>query len=223
MVKDCMKIIHLDDHPLFSEGMGSLLRVYNPDVNVISLSDGREALAVFDSEEDIDLILMDLDMPGITGFSMLEAINKRNLSIPVVVISGSEDLFDIRSVMEAGAVGFVPKANKPKQLIEALKLVLEDDVVYLPDDIKLAISRLPKVEPSGDIPRLLAEYNISTKQFEVLKLMHKGYNNAEIADMQFVSVNTIKTHTSALFTALSVKDRLKCVIRAGSIGLLSGA
>lgn len=200
-----------------------MLRMYNPNADVISLSDGRETLGVLDKEEGIDLILMDLDMPGISGFTMLEAINQRDLSIPVIIISGTEDLFEIRSVMEAGAVGFVPKANKPQQFLEALRMVIEEDVVYLPDDLKLAISRLPKIEPSNDIDRLLATYNISEKQYEVLKLMHKGYNTAEIAEMQYLSVNTIKTHTSALFTALGVKERLKCVIRAGSIGLLSGA
>lgn len=217
-----MKIVHLDDHVLFSAGMSSLISMHLPDVRVLSMSNGRETLELLDKEQDVDLILMDLEMPGIDGFAMLDAIANRGLAIPIVILSGSEDLFDIRTVMEAGAVGFVPKSNKPEQLLEALNVVM-GDVVYLPDDIKLALTHLPKYEPSNEIDRLLAEYNIGMKPFEVLKLMHKGYNTAEIAEMMHLSANTIKSHTSTLFGALGVKDRLKCVVRAGNLGLLKGA
>lgn len=216
-----MKIIHVDDHPLFSECMSSLLSLHDSTMNVLSFASGREALALLDTEKDIDLILIDLDMPDINGFSMLEAIKQRGLDIPVIVISGSEDLWEIRAVMESGAAGFVPKTNKPKQLLEVLKVVLEGgNEPYLPDDIKVAISCLPRITPSDEVDRLLAQFGISAKQFEVLNLMSKGYNTVEIAKMQFVSENTIKSHTSALFTALEVKERLKCVTRASSLGLL---
>ena len=216
-----MKIIHVDDHPLFSECMSSLLSLHDPSISVTSLASGREALALLDEDQDVDLILMDLDMPDINGFSMLEAISQRRLTIPVLVISGSEDLWDIRSVMESGAAGFVPKTYKPKQLLEVIKQVMDkNDDPYLPDDIAVAISRLPKIMPRDEVSRLLEEYKISAKQFEVLKLMHKGYNTVEIAELQHLSANTIKTHTSALFTSLGVSERLKCVIKAENLGIL---
>jgi len=216
-----MKIIHVDDHPLFSESMSTLLTTNDPNISVTSLASGREALELLDSGGiEVDLILMDLDMPGITGFEMLEALEQRKLSIPVIVVSSCDDLWDIRRVIESGASGFVPKTFQPRYFLDVLKAVMEGGV-YLPDDIRVAMTHLPKLKPNGKVESLMAEYNLSRKQLEVLKLMQQGHNNDEIAQMLFLSVNTIKTHVRNLFTAFGVKERFKCVLYAEKVGLLS--
>ena len=215
-----MKIIHVDDHPLFSESLDTLLKSYDSAINLLSVPNGQQALGLLDSEEEVDLILMDLDMPVINGAMMLEAIKNRDISAPVLIVSGSEDFWDIRNVMNAGAAGFVSKTAKPKVFLEAMEQVLEGRESYLSDDTRAAISRLPKHKPQDKIDQLLVEYDISMKQYEVLKIMGKGYDRSDIAKMLHLSVNTIKTHTSALYTALNVKSGLECVIRAQTIGLL---
>ena len=216
-----MKIIHVDDHPMFSESMGSMLRQHNTNAEVISLSRGREALTLLDEGAVIDLIFLDLDMPDMKGITLLEALQKRKLSIPVIVISGTEDLWEIRDVMEAGAAAFIPKSSKPKEFLGALEFVMSGKEAYIPIDLKVAISRLPKVEPSDKAERLRVELGITDRVYDVLKLMQTPYKVAEIAQVLHLSPNTIKSHTSHLYRVLNVNGRSQCVNKAIEIGLLS--
>jgi len=160
-------------------------------------------------------------MPDMKGITLLEALNKRNLSIPVIVISGTEDLWEIRDVMEAGAAAFLPKAGKPRDLLKVLQSLGDGSEAYIPSDIKVAISRLPKVEPSDKAERLRAELGITDRVFDVLKLMQTPYKMGEIAQVLHLSPNTIKTHTSTLYRAFNVNGRSQCVNKAIEIGLLS--
>ena len=216
-----MIIIHVDDHPMFSESMGGLLRLHMKGAEVASIATAREALDMLDAKNQVDLILLDLNMPDMSGIVMLEALRHRKLNIPVIVISGSEDLWEIRAVMQAGARAFIPKASKPKEFFEIFQHVIGGGDPYLPDDLKESVSRLPKLEPSNDVDRLLAELNIGDKPYQVLKLLQTSHSNAEIAHIMCLGVETIRSHVRTLLRALGVSDRVKCVHKADEIGLLS--
>lgn len=213
-----MKVMHVDDHTLFAEGFKAVLTMHT-DFDVISLASAREALSLLDEMGEVDLLLVDLKMPEMDGLSMIEAIERRGLLVPVVVISASEDLWDIRKVMDAGAAGFIPKTANTEEIISILNSVLQGNV-YLPEEIEAGISRLPQHKPTNTIKSLMAHYHVSEKQLEVLKLMRQGYNNEDIATILYVTKNTVKTHAGALFKTFNVGDRMKCVRAAEEVGLL---
>lgn len=219
-----MKIIHVDDHTLFTEGLNAVLTRHDPGLEVISTVSAREALAILDAQqaEDnlADLLLVDLTMPELDGFAFLQAVEQRDLYIPVVIISASEDLWVIRAVMDAGAAGFIPKTYKIDQIVGILDLIMAGEI-FLPDNIRAGIENLPKNKPVDVIEQLLAHYGLRPRQLEVLKLMQKGYTNDEIATILYVGINTIRTHVSTLHTAFGVKDRFNCVRFAEKVGLLS--
>lgn len=219
-----MKIIHVDDHTLFTEGLNAVLTRHDPGLQVISTVSAREALDILDAqraEDDLaDLLLVDLHMPELDGFAFLQAIEQRDLHIPVVIISASEDLWDIRAVMDAGATGFIPKTYKIEQIVGILDVIMAGEV-FLPDDIRAGIAHLPKQKPVDIIDRLMAHYNLKSRQVEVLRLMQEGYSNDDIATIMYLSPNTIKTHVSTLHNAFGVKDRFNCVRFAEKVGLLS--
>ena len=212
-----MKVIHVDDHTLFAEGFRAMLSMHT-DFDVISLSSAREALILLDGMDEVDLLLVDLKMPEMDGLSMIEAIERRGLLVPVVVISASEDLWEIRKVMNAGAVGFIPKTSNTEDIIHILNRVMQGDM-YLPESIEAGISHLPQDKPDNTIRSLMAHHHISERQLEVLKLMRQGYNNDDIATILYVTKNTVKTHAGNLFKTFNVGDRIRCVRAAEEIGL----
>lgn len=116
-----MKIIHVDDHTLFTEGLNAVLTRHDPSLEVISTVSAREALEILDAqkaEDDLaDLLLVDLHMPELDGFAFLQAIEQRDLYIPVVIISASEDLWDIRAVMDAGQPALFQRHIRSNRLL----------------------------------------------------------------------------------------------------------
>lgn len=212
-----MKVIHVDDHTLFAEGFSAVLTMHT-DFDVISLPNAREALNLLDEIGEVDLLLVDLGMPEMNGLSMIEAIERRGLLVPVVVISASEDLWEIRDVMNAGAVGFIPKTANTEDIISIINRVMLGEV-YLPEAIEAGISRLPQDKPVNTIKSLMAHHHISERQLEVLRLMRQGYNNDDIATILYVTKNTVKTHAGNLFKTFNVGDRIRCVRAAEDLGL----
>ena len=217
-----MKVIHVDDHVLFAEGFNAMLTM-RTDFDVVSLPNAREALKLLDEAGEVDLLLVDLKMPEMNGLSMIEAIERRGLLVPVVVISASEDLWEIRKVMDAGAFGFIPKTANMGEIIQILNRVIEEGGTYLPEDIAIGISRLPKQKPKDTIKSILAHYHITERQLEVLRLMRQGYNNNDIATILYITKETVRTHAGNLYRAFNVGDRIRCVRAAEDAGLFNDA
>lgn len=216
-----MKVIHVDDHVLFAEGFNAMLRM-RTDFDVISIASAREALTLFDEMDEIDLLLVDLQMPEMNGLAMIEAIERRGLLIPVVVISASEDLWEIRKVMQAGAAGFIPKTANTEEIVSILERVIQGEI-YIPEGIEAGISRLPALKPKDTVKSILAHYHITDRQFEVLKLMRQGYNNNDIATILYITKETVRTHAGNLYRAFNVGDRIRCVRAAEDAGLFDDA
>lgn len=217
-----MKIIHVDDHTLFAEGFRAMLEIHT-DFEVISLASARDALHLIDEIDEVDLLLVDLQMPEMNGLSMIEAVERRGFLVPVVVISASDDLWEIRKVMDAGAAGFIPKTAKTKEIVDILNRVVLQGAIYLPEDIEAGISRLPKNKPLNSLKCIMARFHISERQMEVLRLMRQGYNNDDIATILYVAKNTVKTHVAKLYQSFNVGDRVKCIRAAEEAGLFDDA
>jgi len=213
-----IKILHLDDHMLFAEGLSAVISQHAKEIEIISALDSEQGLILIEQNQDIDLIFIDLNMPGLNGLAFIDSINERELFIPFVVLSASEDIWDIREALKSGAAGFIPKTYSCQKILEIIEQVMLGDV-YVPDNILTAIENLPERKPLQDQQQILTAYKLGQRQFDILKLMREGYSNDEMATILNLSINTIKTHVKTLFTSFQVKNRLECVRYAERINI----
>jgi DNA-binding NarL/FixJ family response regulator len=133
-----MKILHLDDHMLFAEGLRAVLSQHAKEIEIISAHDSEQGLMLIEQNHDIDLIFIDLNMPGINGLDFIENLNERELFIPFVVLSASEDILDIREALKSGAAGFIPKTYSCQKILEIIEKVMLGEV-YVPANILAAM------------------------------------------------------------------------------------
>lgn len=207
-----MRILIIDDHQLFIDGIHHIVERLDKEVEVIDANRAETAIGILESGQVFDLILIDLRMPGMDGMSILQRMHERNTWLPLVVISAEEDARRIRAVLDAGALGFIPKSHNSQQMLSALHSVLEGDI-YIPADIEKKINMLESRRSSID-------HLITKRQYEVLELLAKGYSNKQIAASLFLTEHTVKAHLSALFSAFQARNRTECVQLASRRGVL---
>lgn len=198
-----MQVLIADDHQLFIDGIRHILIKLGTEVVITEANRVGQAIDILESGRTFDLILIDLGMPDMDGLSILQRMHARGTCLPLVVVSAEEDIRTIKSALDAGALGFIPKAHSGQQMLTALNTILEGGV-YLPADIQRQIDHL-------ESRRSPVDGTITKRQFEVLKLLAKGYSNKQIATSLFVSEHTVKTHLAALFEALQAANRTECV------------
>jgi len=215
-----MNILLVDDHTLFREGMSLLLRSLLTDAMTIEASSCEQALEVLRSRAQIDLVLLDLGLPGMSGFDGLHRIREDFPDIPVVVLSSNEDRESVLRALDGGAMGFVPKSASSGVLAGALKLILARGI-YLPPDVFLAErtgASMPA--PAAGAPGVsCAQLGLTPRQIDVLHLVLQGKSSKLICRDLSLSLGTVKTHTSAALRALNVTTRTQAVIAAAKLGL----
>src|ERR1700754_2638077 len=126
-----VKLLVVDDHSVVREGLTALLQTFGKDTVVLAAEDGPQALAVAEREADIDVVILDLALPGMNGMKVLEELGARRPGLPVMVLSASEDADYVRRTMAMGALGYVPKSANPETLIAAVRFVLSGEI-YVP-------------------------------------------------------------------------------------------
>ena len=210
-----MKLLIVDDHPLFAEGIQFVLESLFSGSLCQLANSAEEALSLISTEE-YDLLLIDLNMPGIDGLSLLQALGKRNLSTPIAVLSSVEDLKLIRQALDNGASGFIPKAFGKEELRLALRVILDGET-FIPETIAWQLNRIrsDKITTSQ-----FDDLGLSARQHEVLVLLSKGLTNKQMSMTLFVTEDTVKFHTRNLFRILHASNRTDCVLRARQRGLL---
>ena len=206
-----MKILIADDHALFREGMRHVLKQLTDDVEIVEASDCTEALAAVDGHADIALVLLDLSMPGRDGFAALETLSREHLTLPIVVLSGSENRADMQRSLDGGAMGFIPKAASAAVMLSALRLVLAGGI-YVPPELLQPGAATASVEPEP-LPSL------TQRQVDVLTGIVEGKRNKVIGADLGLSEATVKAHVSAVFKALGVTSRTQAVRAAERLHL----
>ena len=216
-----MKILMADDHALFRDGMHYTLRVVADEVEIIEAATYPEMQAHLENDPGIDLILMDLNMPGCSGASSVKSIYQSYPNIPLVIISAYDQRSDIEAVMDSGAVGFIPKSLPAKIMQKALALVM-DGGVFLPPQILLN-SPVRITEEAGASKGLSAveKYGLTTRQIQVLTHMACGLSNKQIALKMGLAEGTIKIHVAAAYQVLRVNSRIEAIRLAERLGLVS--
>ena len=205
-----MRILIVDDHPLFRKGLHSLLRDLHPELEITEANSCDEAIKK--AGEAFDLVLLDLHMPGVKDLEALHKVRPAFESSRVVVLSGEEDPRLVRRAIDADAAGFIPKSSTPQILLNALRLILADGT-YLPEVALKDLGDEAGPAAQGINPDSLSD-TLSPKQIEVLRKAVEGKANKVIARELGISDSTVKTHLSAAFRALGVHNRTEAVYAA---------
>jgi DNA-binding NarL/FixJ family response regulator len=207
---DNTHIVIADDHPLFRDALRQAIASIVP-AKISEAGTFEELTARLEQEADVDLILLDLSMPGISGFSGLIYLRAQYSAIPVVVVSASDDVVTIRRSMDFGASGFIPKRLGVEALRTAILKVIEGDI-WIPPDVDLSAAADPEMARLRD--RLVT---LTPQQVRVLMMLSEGLLNKQIAYELGVSEATIKAHVSAILQKLGVESRTQAVIAAARI------
>jgi DNA-binding NarL/FixJ family response regulator len=208
------KFLIADDHPLFREALVGALSPLFDEVEILQSDSLDSTLNTLAENADIDLILLDLHMPGCENFYGLIRVTQDYPEIPVAVVSASDSIEVVSYVMSFGAKGFVPKSTPTPLIAEALQSIM-DGKVWLTDELKTKIAEIDTDEIN--LAQKIAE--LTPKQFQVLKLIHDGLLNKQIAHELNVTEATVKAHISAVFRKLEVNTRTQAVLLLKKLNL----
>ena len=204
-------LVIADDHPLFRDALRQAVGSVVASARIDEAGSFEELTALLDQDSDVDLVLLDLTMPGISGFSGLIYLRAQFPAIPVVIVSASDDGGTIRQSLDFGASGFIPKRFGVETLRDAILKVLGGDV-WVPADTDLSSATDPELVRLRD--RLVT---LTPQQVRVLMMLSEGLLNKQIAYELGVSEATIKAHVSAILQKLGVESRTQAVIAAAKI------
>jgi two-component system nitrate/nitrite response regulator NarL len=212
-----MKLLIVDDHPVLRDGLAALLQQAGPDTAILQARNALEGLALADSCTDLDVIILDLEMPGMKGLQALSEFGRKRPDVPVIVLSSSEDPRDVRQSLASGALGYVPKSASQQVLLSAIHLVLNGDL-YIPalildEDSIPAGQRMRSVGPQG-------ARSLTQRQIEILRLLSEGMPNKTIATTLDLSVKTVKVHITTIFRALNVVNRTQAAVAGRKAGII---
>lgn len=215
-----MKILVIDDHALIRAGLRPVLEQLVPGeaVTVLEAPTYTRGAEIAAATPDLDLVLLDFNLPNVTGFAALVDIQERFPDVPVVIVSGEDDPELVRGAFERGALGFIPKSSTTAVILSALRLVLAGGT-YLPREAMAAAPPAP-----APTPRSGASYkglDITPRQAEVLELVLAGKSNKVICRELGLAEGTVKNHVAAVLRALNATNRVEAVIAAAKLGLKS--
>jgi DNA-binding NarL/FixJ family response regulator len=205
------RLVIADDHPLFRDALRQAVESVVASARIDEAGSFEELTALLDQDSDVDLVLLDLTMPGISGFSGLIYLRAQFPAIPVVIVSASDDGGTIRQSLDFGASGFIPKRFGVDTLRDAITKVLGGDV-WVPADTDLSSVTDPELVRLRD--RMVT---LTPQQVRVLMMLSEGLLNKQIAYELGVSEATIKAHVSAILQKLGVESRTQAVIAAAKI------
>jgi DNA-binding NarL/FixJ family response regulator len=193
-----------DDHPLFRAALRGAAADAVDALQVLEAESLDGVLAALESRPDVDLVLLDLHMPGNHGLAGLAAIRAQYPAVAVVVVSANDDPRVVRRALDHGAAGYLPKSSGLDELREAIRSVLACEQ-WLPAALRPSVSRAQSSQQDTQLAARLA--SLSPQQFRVLSLVAQGLLNKQIADRLDVQERTVKAHLSAIFERLGVRNR----------------
>jgi len=217
-----MKILVVDDHPLILEALGHVLKQLESTVTVYNAPTADAARRLAGEHPDLDLLLLDLTLPGANGFDLLEEFRQQYPAVPVVVLSASEHAEDVVHALDMGAMGYIPKTSSNEVMLQALRLVFSGGI-YVP---RAAITHQADVAPRAGA-RAIARgekvtgqsLGLTDRQVAVLAFILQGLPNKLICRQLNLSEGTVKIHVAAILRALNVHNRTQAVIEASRLGL----
>ena len=213
-MNDQIQILIADDHTLFREGLKALFASL-PDTAVIAeAATGNDAVILAEKQQP-DVILMDIQMPGLNGIEATRRIVQTSPHIGVIVVTMFEDDDSVFAAMRAGARGYVLKGADQEEMLRTIRAVSRGEALFGPNiAARLSTFFNNPTDSAADVfPELTA------REREVLQLLTQGLNNQQIAQRLFISIKTVRNHLSNIFSKMQVADRVQAVVRARDAGL----
>ncbi len=196
-------IIIADDHPLVRDAVKHALLSQPSAITVVDVGSLPDALAALDRHDAVDLVLLDLNMPGMDGFTGLTRLRARHPAVPAAILSATTDVAVMRRAIEFGAAGFIPKSSSLSSIAEAIAHILDGEI-WLPEAARTAGESV--LDGNGG--------ELTPQQTKVLAMVAKGLLNKQIAYELGVGEATIKAHVTAILRKLGVHSRTQAVIAA---------
>jgi DNA-binding NarL/FixJ family response regulator len=224
-----LHILIADDHALVREGLVHTLGALAPEARFLEAENADEVRSQTAAGHVLDLVLLDLFMPGAGEFSLLSELCRSDPDLPVVVLSGSTDPAHMRKALDLGASGFIPKSSTGDVMLSALRLVLAGGIYVPPDMLKPPGGQSAPVTPQAPgtarapATAAAAAAGLTERQLDVLACLVDGKSNKQIARDLVVSENTVKIHVAAILRALGVNNRTQAAVAARKLGLLQGS
>lgn len=204
-----MKALLADDHDLIRQGVKLLITRYDKKSNILESTNFHDTLKIVQDNYDLDLIVLDLFMPDTSGTQTIRTLRQEAPCTPIMVVSSSDQIEDIKSALALGANGYVPKSSSNDILYSAIELIMSGGI-YIPQQA-LDLTPAVSIEP---------ESVLTGRQIETLQLMAEGKSNKEIADMMHITEHTVKSHITMIFNHLNVKNRTQAVLHAQQAGII---
>jgi len=214
-----VRIVLADDHRLVVEAIQSLLSSLDPEIEVVQATSFSEAAKKLAEDDVVDLVVLDLNMPGMNGVEGIRIMGEKHPQLPVVILSGQAGAEQVREVLKAGARGFIPKDLGGKGMLRALELVLSGEI-FVP---ALALEKgIEEVKGGAGTNTEFSSENplssLTPRERQVLALLIEGQSNKAIADRLGLKPITAAFHVRGIFRKLNIANRTEAVITAIKLG-----
>ena len=209
-------VIVADDHPLFRTAIKEALQESQGDTTFLEANSFETLQELVAANQNVDLVLLDLHMPGVSGFAGLVFLCKRYPSVPVVIISANEDPLVIQRALDHGAAGFIPKSSDIKTITRAINDILMGEI-WAPVSTQANL-------PGNNVSELVMAERmacLTPQQFKVLMMVSQGLLNKQIAYDMDISEATVKAHVTAIMNKLGVSNRTQAVLAASKLDVSS--
>ena len=211
-----MNILIVDDHPLFRHALIQAVRYSLPQAQISETAAVNEFYERLDNGPEPDLVLLDLNLPGASGFSALVHVRAQYPLIPILVVSAHEETSIIQRAIAHGAMGYIPKSAQPSLIGEAIRHVLEGEI-WLPPNFPPNMNFDPRAADETALAERIQ--SLTPQQFRVLMMVAEGLLNKQIAYELDVSEATIKAHVTAIFRKLGVQNRTQAVLAISALNI----
>jgi len=209
-----MKILVVDDHSLITDALSVLFLDLDPAAEVLTTRTADGGMDLLEKNPDLDLVVLDLGMPGVSGTSLLESMVAHSPEMKILVLSGQQDPRNVMRVLQLGAAGFVPKSMASDTLLAAVKFVLSGGV-YIPADLLEEVNRVAMIG-TPERPREVSatRVELTERQEQVLHLLARGAPIKIICRELGLSEGTVKTHVTAIYRAFNANNRTEALLAA---------
>jgi len=194
-------VLIADDHPIMRSALRTALATLDPEPVFLEVGDAAGVLEMLERGDSVDLVLLDLHMPGVGNVDGVRRLRERAPGTPMAVVSGSEESGIAAALIGMGIAGFIPKSDAPQNIVSAVRLILSGGV-YAPQRLMAQ----PRVGPDAS--------SLTERQLEVVRLLARGQSNKEIARALGITEGTVKVHLLSVFRALGVRNRTQAVLSA---------
>lgn len=207
-----ISILIVEDHELTRFGLKTAFESYDFVKNIYEAESAEKAIEITENNS-IDLIIMDLGLPGMNGIEATQKVKELNPDIKVVILTSHNDEIEVLNSLKAGANAYCSKEINPKRLVQVIQSVLDGAAWFDPSISHIVLSAATKSQ-LNDAQKPVKDYGLTSRESQILKLITEGYSNNEIANELFVSINTTKAHVASILQKLEVDDRLQAALKA---------